>query len=129
MSSKIIRSNPCSLKKMLKKNGKAEIVFLFCSWNGLTVLPHITRTWLRRFIKRKKLKLLRFCYLLHTSAIMLINQGVHAKTIASRLGHADIRTTKNIYGLALESADQQAANTFNSILSPKSNIILKLDGA
>ncbi|WP_368859038.1 tyrosine-type recombinase/integrase [Cohnella sp. GbtcB17] len=35
---------------------------------------------------------MRFHDLRHTSATLLINQGVHAKTIAGRLGHADIRT-------------------------------------
>ncbi|WP_083938198.1 site-specific integrase [Paenibacillus daejeonensis] len=67
--------------------------------------------WLTRFIKRHELKPIRFHDLRHTLATLLINQGVHAKIIASRLGHADIRTTMDIYGHALKSADQAAADT------------------
>lgn len=90
--------------------------FVFTSWNGKPYYPTAPGTWLRRFLKRKKLSPIRFHDLRHTSATMLINQGVHAKTIANRLGHADIRTTMNTYGHALQSVDQAAANTFNSIL-------------
>ena len=68
-----------------------------------------------RFLRRAGLQHIRFHDLRHTSATLLINQGVHAKIIASRLGHADIRITMNVYGHALKSADQLAANKFNDL--------------
>lgn len=92
--------------------------FVFSAWNGKPYYHTAPGTWLRRFLKRKKLKPIRFHDLRHTSATLLINQGVHAKTIAGRLGHADIRTTMNIYGHALLDADQVAAKSLNAILSP-----------
>jgi integrase len=49
--------------------------------------------WWKRFIKRTGFRFIRFHDLRHTSATLLINRGVHAKIISSRLGHADIRTT------------------------------------
>ncbi|WP_245700224.1 tyrosine-type recombinase/integrase [Paenibacillus glacialis] len=52
----------------------------------------------------------------HTSATILINQGVHAKIISERLGHGSITTTMNIYGHALRPADQAAADKFESLL-------------
>jgi integrase len=55
----------------------------------------------------------------HTSATLLINQGVHAKIISERLGHANITTTMNVYGHVLQKADKEAANKFDSILSFK----------
>ena len=53
--------------------------------------------------------------------LYLLIKGCHAKTIASRLGHADIRTTMNIYGHALQSADKIAADTLNMLLTPRSD--------
>ncbi|WP_214630367.1 site-specific integrase [Paenibacillus agaridevorans] len=92
-------------------------LFVFFSESGKPFYHTAPGKWLTRFIKRHELKPIRFHDLRHTSATLLINQGVHAKIIASRLGHADIRTTMNIYGHALQSADQAAADTFNRLLN------------
>lgn len=94
-------------------------LFVFFSEKGKPFYHTAPGKWFSRFIKRHKLKPIRFHDLRHTSATLLINQGVHAKTISSRLGHADIRTTMNIYGHALQTADQGAANTFNNLLSTR----------
>lgn len=56
---------------------------------------------------------------IYTSATLLINQGVHAKIISERLGHGNIQVTMNTYGFALRSADQNAADKFESILIRK----------
>jgi integrase len=53
----------------------------------------------------------------HTSAKLLINQGVHAKVISARLGHGSITTTMNIYGHALSSADQASADKFENLFA------------
>ncbi|MFF2885572.1 tyrosine-type recombinase/integrase [Paenibacillus sp. NPDC057967] len=66
--------------------------------------------WFRSFIKKHGLRYIRFHDLHHTAVTLLINQGVHAKIISERLGHGDIFTTMNIYGHALQSADQIAAD-------------------
>jgi integrase len=63
------------------------------------------------------LKYIRFHDLRHTSATLL--QGVHA-IISSRLGHANITTTLNIYAHALQEADQAAADKLNSLFAHKS---------
>lgn len=78
--------------------------------------------WFRKFIKRNNLRYIRFHDLRHTSATLLINQGVHAKIISERLGHGNISTTMNVYGHALRSADQLAADMFENILLFKNNI-------
>lgn len=77
--------------------------------------------WFRQFIKKNGLRYIRFHDLRHTSATLLINQGVHAKIISERLGHSDISTTMNIYGHALRSADKSAAEKFENILPLKKN--------
>lgn len=45
------------------------------------------------------------------------NEGVHAKAISERLGHADISTTMNTYGHVLEEADKKAASHFDSFFT------------
>lgn len=72
-------------------------------------------TWWSRFIKRTDFKHIRFHDLRHTAATILINQGVHAKVISERLGHADIKTTMNVYGHYVREADESAANKLNTL--------------
>ncbi|WHY98845.1 tyrosine-type recombinase/integrase [Peribacillus simplex] len=78
----------------------------------------ITRWWNKR-LKKYKLPVITFHELRHTSATLLINQGAHMKTISARLGHSKIGTTIDIYGHALESADEKAAEHFDNLLNIK----------
>ncbi|MGO4548098.1 site-specific integrase [Paenibacillus sp. 2TAB23] len=96
---------------------RGDKFFVFFSETGKPFYHTAPGKWLSRFLKRHDQKTIRFHDLRHTSATLLINQGIHAKIISSRLGHADIRTTMNIYCHALQSADQAAANTFNTLLN------------
>jgi integrase len=96
-----------------------ENFFLFTFWNGKPLNPYSVGTWWRRFSANNKLKYIRFHDLRHTSATLLLNQGVHAKIISSRLGHANIATTLNIYAHALQEADQAAADKLDSLFGAK----------
>lgn len=51
----------------------------------------------------------------HTSATLLNAQGFHVKIISEWLGHSDIRMTMNTYGHVLQSVNQAAADTLDSI--------------
>jgi integrase len=95
--------------------------FVFCTWHGKPFYPTVPGTWWRRFIKRTGLKYIRFHDLRHTAATLLINQGVHAKVISERLGHADIKTTMNVYGHYVRKADEEAADKLNELFRPFSN--------
>jgi integrase len=94
--------------------------FIFGNEFGKPIRPDSISQWWSRFIKKNKLKKIRFHDLRHTSATLLINEGVHAKVISERLGHADISTTMNIYGHVLAEADQSAANHFNAFFQNRS---------
>lgn len=95
--------------------------FVFSSWNGKPLNPYSVKTWWKRFHKRHPMKYIRFHDLRHTSATLLLNAGVHAKVISSRLGHANITTTMNIYAHVLKEADQAAAGHFDDLFKSKSN--------
>lgn len=94
-----------------------EREWLFCNEDGTHFYPTTPTTWWRRFIEKVEVRYIRLHDLRHTSATLLINQGVHAKIISERLGHADIRITMDTYGHALTSADQEAANKLDSLFS------------
>lgn len=96
-----------------------EHYFLFAHETGKPLYPKTLYDQWRDFVKSVPgLKHIRFHDLRHTSATLLINQGVHAKIISNRLGHSKIATTMNVYGHVIESADRAAADTFNSLFAP-----------
>ncbi|TNJ64534.1 site-specific integrase [Paenibacillus hemerocallicola] len=93
-----------------------EHLFIFAHPDGKAFHHERPYLWFRAFLKKNKLRYIRFHDLRHTAATLLINKGVHAKVISERLGHGNITTTMNIYGHALQEADKDAANKVSDIL-------------
>ena len=54
----------------------------------------------------------------HTSATLLISQNVDIRTVSGRLGHAQTSTTMNVYSHQLQSMDEKAAGTLETLLNP-----------
>ena len=100
-------------QKELLANQWHDEGWLFTQWNGKPMFPSTPSHWFKKFLKRHNLPNIAFHDLRHLSATLLISFGVPLKNVSSRLGHADIRTTANIYGAALQSVDHQAANQMN----------------
>lgn len=113
---------------------------LFTTWDGSPMFPATPTQWFPKFLKRHGLPHMNFHGLRHTSATLLIHSGANIKAVSSRLGHAEVGTTLNIYTKALRSADRACADTMSGILKkaeekegnsrsgvpktvPKSNII------
>jgi integrase len=53
----------------------------------------------------------------HTSATLLIAEGVDLVEVSGRLGHADKSTTSNIYAHFLKKADQAAAEKLDNLMT------------
>lgn len=100
------------------KHGR-EWNFVFSHADGTPFHHHTPNQWFRLFLQANGIRRIRLHDLRHTSATLLISQGVHAKIISERLGHGNISTTMNIYGHALRSADQAAADKFESLFTKK----------
>lgn len=64
-----------------------------------------------------KLPMIRLHDLRHTSATLLLSQGVDIETVSHRLGHSKPSITLDVYGHALESMDEVASNTLQNLLS------------
>jgi integrase len=60
---------------------------------------------------------LRFHDLRHTAVALLIAQGIHAKTIQARMGHASIRTTLDRYGHLFDTLDVAAADALDDLFN------------
>lgn len=116
----------------LKRKEKMKVIdkwqgdghnFVFCTIFGKAFSGGwATQRWYRLHQKLKgQIKYIRFHDMRHTSATLLINQGVHAKVISERLGHSNIGTTMNVYGHVLRSADHAAASKFDFLFETKND--------
>lgn len=92
-----------------------EHEWLFCNIDGTHFYPTSPTTWWRRFLKKVGIRHIRLHDLRHTSATLLINQGVHAKVISERLGHSNFSFTMNTYGHAIKKADKDAASKLDDL--------------
>lgn len=95
-----------------------QIVLLFSKPTGYPNRPDNVTTFWSRFTNRHKDKLrqVRFHDLRHSSASVLLSQGVNIKVIQKRLGHKDIKTTLNLYSHVTEQDDIAASGVFDSYL-------------
>jgi integrase len=64
-----------------------------------------------------KLPVIRFHDLRHTSATLLLAQGVHPKIVQERLGHADISMTLNRYSHVTPDMQRSAADMLDAAFS------------
>lgn len=102
-------------EKNLWKEGKYNLIL--AHENGHPYNPRTVQRWWERFIERHKLKYINIHALRHTSATILINQGVHAKIISERLGHSSTNVTMGTYGHALKQADKLATEKLEAALN------------
>lgn len=65
----------------------------------------------------EKLPIIRLHDLRHTSATLLISNGIDVRSTAARLGHASPSVTLNFYAEALESVDHVASDKLGEVLS------------
>lgn len=90
--------------------------FIFTQWNGIPMNPYTVSSWFHKFLIKNNLKKVTFHQLRHTSASILINEGVNIKEVSKRLGHSNASTTLNIYSHVLKSADKVAANAIEKVM-------------
>lgn len=82
---------------------------IFTTWDGRPMHPDTISKWFPKFLRRHNLPQIPFHGIRHTNATILNNLGLPVKTISSRLGHANVSTTMDIYSHYLKSADKEAS--------------------
>jgi integrase len=128
---KVIKEKQKADKDYLKDNYHDKD-FVVCQANGEPYNPtYVSRNY-RRVVKEYKHKtvvdgvkkelslyellgipLIRYHDLRHSHATIMLLNGTHAKIVAERLGHADIRMTLNTYSHVLPGMQQQAVDALN----------------
>lgn len=109
------------IKKQMGE-GWQESGKIFTQYNGLPIHPSSVTSWLRKFTERNGLPHVTPHMLRHTSATMLLMQGVPLKAVSKRLGHTLASTTSDIYGHSLRSVEDIAADKLEAMLSPSTHL-------
>lgn len=104
--------------QMAEGNAASEYVFCDPAGGPIRKSNFLRRVW---HPLRDKLKLpdVRFHDLRHTSATLLLSDGISPKVIQSRLGHSTIRLTLDRYSHVLPSMEDEAVGSFQTLLKAK----------
>lgn len=73
--------------------------------------------WWRSFCKRHGFEGLRIHDLRHTHATMLVSSGLNIKSVSSRIGHASVGITLDLYSHAQREDDKRAAAIIGKIMT------------
>ena len=87
--------------------------------DGAPMRPDTLSNWFRTFIDGTDLPPIHLHSLRHTNATLSIANGIAVTTVAGQLGHADANTTTKIYAHAIKSAQAEAADMMDDLLTPK----------
>ena len=71
---------------------------------------------INKLVKKYDLEKITFHGLRHTSASLLINEGIDPKTVSQRLGHSSTNMTMEIYTHSFESSKIESGKKFDKIL-------------
>ncbi|MCZ4507290.1 tyrosine-type recombinase/integrase [Streptomyces sp. ActVer] len=91
---------------------------VFTTPNGKPLDPTNATRRFRRLLHNAGLRTIRFHDLRHSTATLLLEQGVDLVVIKELLGHAHIGVTAGVYAHVRLRLQRQAINTLGSILSP-----------
>lgn len=95
---------------------------IFTQFRGKPIHPLTITKWLSKFCKDNGLPHTTPHMLRHTSATLLLMQGLPLKAVSKRLGHAQLSTTSDIYGHSLASVDEIAADALDDMLNPSDKL-------
>ena len=93
--------------------------WVFCTGIGTTLSPANLSRAFKGILKAAKVPDIRFHDLRHSSASLAASEGVEAKVLSERLGHATVGFTQNVYQHSYKKQHEQAANTMGALLKRK----------
>jgi integrase len=107
-------------RKRMLAEGFAAVEWVFCDTHGGQLRrSNVIRNSFKPILKKAKLSGMRFHDLRHTSATLLLSQGVHPKIVQERLGHSQISLTLDTYSHVLPTMQLEAASKLDQLLSKK----------
>lgn len=102
------------------ENWRGKQERLFIQDDGRPLYPDTINYWMDKFLKKHNFKHFTPHSLRHTFCTLELAAGVDYRTLQSMSGHAQASTLVNIYGHALESAQNRAADVLAQTLLPQS---------
>jgi integrase len=90
---------------------------IFTTGNGTPFSPRNLIRDFKECLTSAGLPEIRFHDLRHTTASLLLSQGVHPKVVQEMLGHSQISLTMDTYSHVLPGLQDEAATKMNGILS------------
>jgi integrase len=90
---------------------------LFTSHDGAPIHPDYLSELFHRRLKAAGLPRIRFHDLRHTWATLALANGVHARVVQERLGHANVATTLNIYSHVIPGLQEEAATRVAALIA------------
>lgn len=106
------------LKNMNKWQG-GDKNYLFHTGYGIPYSPNSITNWWRKFLKKHNFRHIKLHGLRHTSATYLLENGANMKAIQERLGHADVKTTQDIYIHVTKKEEKKIVHEFDHFESIK----------
>ena len=89
---------------------------VFARPDGRTLsVPTVYRQW-HRLLVRAGVPIVRPHDARHTTATLMLSQGVHPKLVSEMLGHATVSITLDLYSHATASMHREAASTLDALL-------------
>ena len=89
---------------------------IVCTSKGTPINPNNVSRSFEAIAKRADLRRIRVHDLRHTHATLLLKQGVPAKVVSERLGHASIAITLDTYSHVLPDMQDTAADAMSTML-------------
>lgn len=105
-------------KARMMAEGHAGNPLVFVTTEGTPILRSDLRrhSWLP-LLKKADLPTIRFHDLRHTSATLLLGEGVHPKIVQERLGHSTVTLTLNTYSHVMPSMQEDAASKLEGVMN------------
>lgn len=97
-----------------KRQGKNPV---FTRASGSRVDPNNLGRLFRRLVGESGVTRIRFHDLRHTAASLMIRQGIPAKVVSDRLGHANVAFTLSVYTHLYEDQRRSAALSMDQLLA------------
>jgi integrase len=99
-------------------DGLASSEWIFCdTCGGQLRRSNVIRNSFKPILKRAQLRNIRFHDLRHTSATLLLAQGIHPKIVQERLGHSQISLTLDTYSHVLPTMQVEAAAKLDRLIN------------
>ena len=91
---------------------------MFPSSNGTPIYPRNLLRDFKRLLKESGLPSIRFHDLRHTTASLLLNQGIPVINVSRMLGHSKPSITMDVYGHLIPGMESEIAEKIDDLVLP-----------